>query len=367
MRVLWISNETPDVHGQGGQRRQHFLVRALARRGHDVTAVTLDGPQDGGSLGALAEVVRVSTRIRGRIPDPRFWVAVEQLRRRGWDRVVVSHSQSWPVFRRLARSTGAPILVDLHNVLGAGTDPSSSEWRGVEAEVARVADEVTVCSSAERDTFERLYARRAVVVPHGIDATEWHRDPGGGPEPVVKLFGNWGWGPNRAGLEWFVTRVWPRVHESTGVGCEVAGLDAGRVADGVRGLRTRGRVPSVAEFLVDASAVCVPVVNGLGAPVKFLEAVASGAPVLATTRGASRDANLAILTSDAPDVWVAALERILRDGGPERARAREARRWVLAHGTWDAAAAPLVQWVESREVGADEGGHVARPEREGRE
>ena len=32
-RVLWLSNETPDRHGQGGQRRQYFQIAALVAAG----------------------------------------------------------------------------------------------------------------------------------------------------------------------------------------------------------------------------------------------------------------------------------------------------------------------------------------------
>lgn len=64
---------------------------------------------------------------------------------------------------------------------------------------------------------------------------------------------------------------------------------------------------SVSEFLSDATAVAVPVHSGVGAPLKYAEALASGAPVIATVDGAPLRSSLPVCVSDDPNRWVAAL------------------------------------------------------------
>ena len=70
--VLWYSNETPDVHGQGGQRRQYFQIRSLVDAGHDVTVVSLAGEQDDASIRSLTEVRRLPGPAAGRRVPPRL-------------------------------------------------------------------------------------------------------------------------------------------------------------------------------------------------------------------------------------------------------------------------------------------------------
>lgn len=55
--VHWVSNETPDQFGQGGQRRQFFQIQTLVEAGHTVRVVTLAGQQDDTSVRAVADDV----------------------------------------------------------------------------------------------------------------------------------------------------------------------------------------------------------------------------------------------------------------------------------------------------------------------
>ena len=251
MRLLWFSNETPDVGGQGGQRRQYFQIRALHGQGHHVDVVTLAGPQDDTSIRPYASVRRLRTRVAPGLPDPLLAGRVRRLVRSGpWDRIVVAHT---PVVgpgceRPSGRGQPPPVLVDMHNVLGdwyerrGEPEAARRRWRAVEADIGARSDLVTVCSDRERSALGAVDAARVEVVPHGVDPVEWTRPPTPAADPVVKLFGNWGWQPNTAGLAWFVEEVWPEVHARTGAPCEVAGSDAEAVAGGA-GVTVVGRVP----------------------------------------------------------------------------------------------------------------------------
>jgi polysaccharide biosynthesis protein PslH len=216
-RVLWLSNETPDVSGQGGQRRQYFQIRELTRAGVAVDAITLSGPQDDASLRAIADVRRVHRHRRFGIPDPvgRSIIA-RAVRDTAYDGIVVAHLDSWAMVERVLSSAGARVLVDLHNVLSAWADREGHHTRAVafrriERAVLGRVDAVAVCSEAEELRLGPGGTARRIVLPHGIDVAEWP-EPGTqiGP-PAVGAIGNWDWEPNRHGIEWFVRTVWPIV------------------------------------------------------------------------------------------------------------------------------------------------------------
>lgn len=101
-----------------------------------------------------------------------------------------------------------------------------------------------------------------------------------------------------------------------------------------------GRVPSLDVWTSDAWAVVVPVVGGVGAPVKFLEALATRAPVLSTTDGAPMARDAATLVSDASDAWAAALRRLLAASGPPADSPIS-----LDAISWEASSAPLLAWL----------------------
>ena len=158
--VLWYSNETPDVRGQGGQRRQYFQIRSLVEVGHDVIVVSLAGEQDDTSIRALTDVRRLPGPGRwGRLPPPRrrdhasgFFDTIRR------DRVVVAHIESWLHLRRRRISLHRPQLLDLHNVFSSWYETQrqrrpSAGWRRLELAAAREFDQVSVCSARERTAF----------------------------------------------------------------------------------------------------------------------------------------------------------------------------------------------------------------------
>ncbi|WP_454778558.1 glycosyltransferase family 4 protein [Georgenia muralis] len=352
-RVLWLSNETPDKAGQGGQRRQYFLIKTLVAGGHDVTVATLAGAQSSASVAALTRTIRFRTHWRGRLPAV---VLRTRLRRlvssRRWDAIVVAHTESWPTVRKALRGTTTPVLLDMHNVLSEwfrtqGRIAESARWRQVEAEIAANVEVVAVCAPRDIEYLPAAPPGGIIVVPHGVAPSEWRcrAEPAG--TGIVKTFGNWGWPPNRSGMRWFLEEVWPRILDRAPHMCfQAAGSDfpVGLQAPGVEFV---GRVMSVAEFLRSADVVVVPVRDGVGAPLKFAEAVVSGVPVVATTEAAHGSTAEAWRISNDPDEWAAVICRAVTAPADARSHARRARDTALNALGWDVVSAPLVQWVEA--------------------
>jgi glycosyltransferase involved in cell wall biosynthesis len=351
-RVLWLSNETPDVSGQGGQRRQYFQIRELTRAGVAVDAITLSGPQDDASLRAIADVRRVHRHRRFGIPDPvgRSIIA-RAVRDTAYDGIVVAHLDSWAMVERVLSSAGARVLVDLHNVLSAWADREGHHTRAVafrriERAVLGRVDAVAVCSEAEELRLGPGGTARRIVLPHGIDVAEWP-EPGTqiGP-PAVGAIGNWDWEPNRHGIEWFVRTVWPivvgRVPDAefvvAGAGLQAALADA-------PGVRYLGRIEHREHLIARVDAIAVPVLDGVGAPVKYGEALASGRAVLATPDGASAHPGAPAFVSSDPGPWAEALVAWFSDRAAAAAIGAESRRYALAELTWSRTTRALDAWV----------------------
>jgi len=348
--ILWFSLETPDRHCQGGQRRQYFQIESLVRDGHDLRVLTLAGEQDDRSLRELVPVRRLDLTSGSHRASLREKAGlVLHLLRHRWSGVVVAHSESWPLGQRIAGLARAPVFVDLHNVhsswyRAAGDLERSAHFERIESDLLRRADVVTVCSRRES---ERLPGSNAtvVVMPHGIDETEWRQGPSGQPRSIVKAFGNWSWQPNRVGLAWFLERVWPAVQtRRPELTCEIAGA-APEWPALPAGVRMVGRVPSIAEFVHDASAVVVPVVGGVGAPLKYAEALVSGVPVIATGEAAHGLEVLGGLVRDDPSEWVDWLCDVASYPESHRPGAATIRETVLREKTWYIQSQPLRDWA----------------------
>lgn len=130
--------------------------------------------------------------------------------------------------------------------------------------------------------------------------------------------------PNRIGLRFLLDEVFPQVWAQlpdarlTLVG---AGLQQ-RPSDDPR-VQALGFVEDLHSAYADASCAVVPLLQGGGSPLKFVEALAYGLPVIATTRAAAglevRDGEHCLLAHDGQS-FAAALVQVLRDGAPQIGR-----------------------------------------------
>lgn len=347
-RVLWLSHETPDRFGQGGQRRQYFQIKALAERGHQVHVVSLLSPQSDASLRRIATVERPRTHVRGRrLPWTRGLV-----RRRAesgrWDRIVLAHGESLSMI-----ADGwdrPPLLVDLHNVYSVwnarlGWAEMARAERAVEERALRLADTVSVCSTAERDRLlsDATSDTPVIVCPHGVDADEWPPQRWDRSRPVVAAFGSWSWLPNERGLQWFLAEVWPAVRRAVpDAEFRIAGKELDWLVP-TAGVTFLGRVPDLGTMLADATVVVSPVFDGAGASMKYAESLACGAHVAATCDAATAAPGSPGLVSDQPGEWIAQLidwlcRRTAEVPAPERDHA-------LHRLTWSRTTAPLDRWL----------------------
>jgi glycosyltransferase involved in cell wall biosynthesis len=130
--------------------------------------------------------------------------------------------------------------------------------------------------------------------------------------------------PNRNGLRFLLDEVFPRVWVElpdarlalVGGGLDQAPSDDPRV-------ETPGFVENLAATYARASCAVIPLLQGGGTPLKFIEALAYGLPTVATPLAAAglevRDGEHCLIAQDG-ESFAAAIVRVLRDGAPELGR-----------------------------------------------
>jgi polysaccharide biosynthesis protein PslH len=359
--ILWLSSEMPARDGQGGQRRQFHQIRSLRRRGHEITLVVPRSAQTGPSARAIATVRRPLTHVRGHALRGTIRRMRHLVRSDRWDVIVVSHPESCWILPE-DEDVSTPVLLDVHNVLShwhreAGRSAQADDALVLERRAIGRADAVMTCSALEHRRLGAMHphaAPEAFAAPLGVDPDEWPDRGYDRADPIVALFGSWGWRPNALGLAWFLEEVWPGVRALVpDARALVAGSGVGDWSRWPDGARFVGRVDDLAGFASGATVVAVPVQEGVGASLKFAEALASGAAVIATPDGANAFERSAAFVATDPAEWARWIaDRLLRR--TEEPAPAPARETAFREHTWDLAVAPIDAWI--RRALAGDGG-----------
>jgi glycosyltransferase involved in cell wall biosynthesis len=140
-------------------------------------------------------------------------------------------------------------------------------------------------------------------------------------EPVAIFVANFAYTPNRNAtaflLEQVLPRLWTQLPDArlmlVGGGLEQSPSEDSRV-------RTLGFVEDLASAYAQARCAVVPLLQGGGSPLKLIEALAYGLPVVATPRavaGLDVQDGVDCLVAESPQAFADTLAQVLRDGAPE--------------------------------------------------
>jgi len=370
MKILWIATKPPWPPIDGGRLLVDHTLRALRAAGHELTLVA---PVDSRRDDARRIAAELGACCRAQLVDaaPRSlagaWLRA-QLRRRpltivrhalpavrervqalveteSFAVVQVEQVQAFwaaePAWRR-----GLPVVLRAQNVesdLWAATARLSPLRRPLLAPEARrlAAWEATAVRRAAatvaltREDATRLAALAEVAgkthiipAPFAGELPAAERPLPGAP--AVVLFGSGGWLPNRAGAQWFLSEVWPRVRD--------AWPEAMLHLIGLVRKRPAGSDPSVVVHPApadsraaypDGTLFVVPLAIASGVRIKILEAWARGVPVIATPQAArgleAEDGRELLLARDA-DEFTAAIGRLHQQGELREAMIEAGRR-----------------------------------------
>jgi glycosyltransferase involved in cell wall biosynthesis len=345
---LLVTTHTP-VLRTGQAVRTYGVARALAANGGlTLLYARFDAPQPDAAFRAipgieLVEVVpsRRATRLlaygRARVSgvpagfargvSSELTHAAERLAADpGRGRVIADGPIAAAALMRLARVR--PVVYNAHNVESSfriGLDGSTRGLRRFERDVLARAEESWMVSDADLETAREICpGARMRYVPNVVDVSAI--------APVIPEVGaqraifvaNFTYEPNRNGLRFLLERVFPRVWSElpdaalvlVGAGLEHPPSEDPRV-------HAMGFVDDLPQAYASASCAVVPLLQGGGTPLKFVEALAYGMPVIATRRAAAglavRDGEHCLL-AEGEQEFAEALLRVMRDGAPGIAR-----------------------------------------------
>jgi glycosyltransferase involved in cell wall biosynthesis len=348
---LLITTHTP-VLRSGQAVRTYGVARALAANGElTLLYVRFDAPEPDATFRAIPGIVlrevvpsrglrRLSTygaaRL-ARVPDgfargisPELAREAERLAADDDGRVIADGPIAAAALRSLARAR--PVIYNAHNLessfrgdLGAGSFAGIRDLRRFERGVLARAEESWMVSEADLAAARELCPEaRLRYVPNVVDVSAIRPVTPAVGERRAIFVANFAYEPNQTGLRFLLERVFPRVWSElpeatlTLVG---AGLEDAPTSD--RRVHALGFVENLREAYAGASCALVPLLQGGGTPLKFVEALAYGIPVIATRRAAAglavRDGEHCLLAEDDHE-FAAALVSVLREGAPDLAR-----------------------------------------------
>jgi glycosyltransferase involved in cell wall biosynthesis len=353
VRDLLVTTHTP-VLGSGRALRTYGIARALAAHGGlDLLYTRFEGDtpdtafrgipgielhEVAPSRGARRLVAYGTARLRGVPPALARGVSSElaaeaaHLARgsvRG--RVIADGPVAAAALSRLARER--PVVYNAHNfesgfrheLHGTSGVGSARARRAIERRLLEAACESWMASESDVAAARELCpTARLRYVPNVVDvAAITPVQPLQGERRAI-FVANFAYEPNRNGLRFLLEEVLPQVW---------ATLPDAKLALVGAGLEQRPSTDSRVEalgFVEDlraayAGACCavVPLLQGGGTPLKLIEALAHGLPVIATPRAV---AGLAVrngehcLVADGAEPFAEALIHVLREGAPELAR-----------------------------------------------
>lgn len=346
MRDLLVTTHTP-VLGSGQAVRTYGVARALAAHGGlTLLYVRFDAPEPDEAFRSipgveLCEVVpsrglrRGMTYARARLGGVPLGFA------RGISRELSSEAARLacqPERRRviadgpiaaaaLASLAGRrPVHYNAHNVesafrheLGGRGEREHDGMRRFERRLLMRSCESWMVSAADmRAAAELAPGARLRYVPNVVDVAAISPI-----EPLVSarraiFVASFAYPPNQNGLRFLLDEVFPRVwQELPDARLTLVGRGLAEAPSQDPRVETLGFVDDLRDAYAGASCAVVPLLQGGGSPLKFIEALAYGLPVVATGKAAAglevTDGQDCVI-ADGAEAYAAALVRVLGDG-----------------------------------------------------
>ncbi|MEN0003764.1 MAG: glycosyltransferase family 4 protein [Bacteroidota bacterium] len=151
-------------------------------------------------------------------------------------------------------------------------------------------DILVAITKRDLETYRKMgFTKSGVVVPIGLDSTDYEPDFGSYQQPLsISFIGSLDWMPNQEGLVWFLEQVWGRLRTKfPKLELHIAGRNTPSWMYKIKksGVKVHGEVPVAADFINQHSIMVVPLLSGSGMRAKILEGMALGRVVLTTSLG----------------------------------------------------------------------------------
>lgn len=248
--------------------------------------------------------------------------------------VLFQHNVESVLWRRMASTESNPVKRVAYRL------EAQKMWRYERRALGKFHHVIAVSENDRQQMLEMDSACDVSVVPTGVDTQKYGVAPPASANPPRIVFtGSMDWEPNIDAVAYFCQEVFPMVRaEFPSAVFQIVGRNPHpRVQQlGSHSVQVTGTVPSVADYLRDATVVVVPLRIGGGTRLKIYEAMAMGKAVVSTSIGAEgldvKSGRDLILADDAT-TFAQAITLLLRDPVPRR-RYEEAAAQLAALYDW---------------------------------
>lgn len=226
-----------------------------------------------------------------------------------------------------------PVIYNAHNLesafrgeLSSAGESSEQHLMRFERRLLQVAAESWMVSESDLAGARELCPQASLrYVPNVVDVAAIEPVQPSVGERRALFVANFTYEPNRRGLSFLIEEVLPIVWKQLpDARLALVGGGLGQPPSSDPRVETLGFVDDLRDAYGKSSCAVVPLLQGGGTPLKLIEALAYGLPVVATARAAAalglHDGEHCLTATGAED-FAAALVRVLRDGADELARA----------------------------------------------
>jgi glycosyltransferase involved in cell wall biosynthesis len=311
-RTLFVSTYAPVIEN-GRDLRTYTVVRALAQLAPvDLLYVSHTGqppapqfedapdialheviPSRGARRGLVyaAQLAQAVPNLIAKSCSPEVLAETERLAARP-DRglVVAGDINAMAMLMSFARRH--PVAFNTHNIESSyvprslGDRVTNRKYRLLERRIFRRAAESWMVSRRDVDQARALAPGAALrYAPNVADVRSIAPEPARtDAADTIMMVADFTYFPNMSGLEWLVDAVLPAVwarRPTARLRLCGRGLDAARFA-GEERIDVHGFVERLGDAYAGAAVVAVPLTEGAGTPLKFVEALAYGVPIVAT-------------------------------------------------------------------------------------
>ncbi len=393
MKILFLSTWFPYPPNQGSKNRALHLLKALASR-HEVALVSFEdveiAPEWRDEIQQLCPVVETLARKPFAAKRTRTWM--------GWlsskpSAVVAIHSPEMSdLVRKVAREwkpdcvvaltfvcapyaleiAGVPKVLDIDNVMArmlSDAIPFASslpdrlrrwlayrKFMRYEKEIYPQFDLCLVVTESDQVDIQRWipFKKQALaVIPNGVD-TASHVPGLATPKPKTLVFnGALTYNANYDAMEYFLWEIFPEVvRQEPEVILKITGKTDGVALDRLPhsdNIQWTGYLDDIRPTIAGSWLCVAPLRIGGGTRLKILEAMALGAPVVSTSKGAeglgAQDGHH-LLIADTPDAFARQTLRLLNSPDLRQTLAQNARQFVQTRYDWNNIGAEFCHSVE---------------------
>ncbi len=383
MRLLFVSPYLPSLI----RVRPYNFLRALVRRGNQVTLMALQPPGDEGEalpeLRDWCEAVhvvphsRVLTLVNGlaalptRFPvqaaysrSPTFAQSARRvLAENRFDAAHIEHLRGAVLAESL---NGLPTVYDSVDSISLLFGKVLQDAPGLKSRLIALLDlertrrfegaltwrfdQVTVTSEADRQALIELGsdAARITTIPNGVDL-DYFRPTAAERDPLRLVFtGKMSYHANIAAVEDLAQKIMPLVWaEQPDAHLMIVGKDPSPAVQALGqhpNITVTGFVPDIRPYLSGAAIAVSTVRYGVGIQNKVLEAMAMGTPVVCSAQASSAlktENGRDLLVGDTPEAIAQHILGLLASPEQRALIGANGRQYVENHHSWDSAAAHL--------------------------